>query len=507
MANPTRSSVLFIKQETTEGTLVNPAGGSEATVLREGFTFESGTDVLTSDELVNDIGASKSVIAKETPSASVPKYFKHSGVEGQEPDWGMFLYSAMGTKEVNATEYDLVGGSTAGTTAARAVLNVDTGEGATFSKGEAVLIKDGTNGYSVRNVRSISSDALTINYNLPGAPALGVNLGKAIHYSPAATGHPTFSAHLYQASSGSALHQAMAGCRTTSLGIEFPANDFASITVDFEGIEFFWNPITIDASNFSIDFDDGGGEENASLTQKTYKSPIEFAAEVESKMDALTADTITVSYSNTTGKFTIATDGGTLSLLWNTGTNTATTAGAELGFATAADDTGATSYVSDNAQDLDPAFTPTYDSQDPIVVRQAELLLGDFFRTDCIQANSVSFTIDTPKTDVEDFCAVSGVSESIVLSREATFSATILLNAYEAEYFDKFINNTTTELMMNAGEKVAGNWVAGTVVNIYMANASITGHTVTDQDGLLVIELTGTGFVDTDQKDVHINLL
>ena len=86
--------------------MIQPSAGSEFTVLREGFSFESGVESLDSDELVNDIGASKSFIAKETPSGSVPKYFKHSGVEGQAPDYALMIKSAMGSQTDNATEYD-----------------------------------------------------------------------------------------------------------------------------------------------------------------------------------------------------------------------------------------------------------------------------------------------------------------------------------------------------------------------------------------------------------------
>ena len=94
--------------------------------------------------------------------------------------------------------------------------------------------------------------------------------------------------------------------------------------------------------------DDGGGEENVSVAAKSYKDPYELAAAIQTAMNAATADNITVSYDDVAGKYTIASDGVTLSLLWNTGTNTAETIGAKLGYSVAADDTGATSYEADN---------------------------------------------------------------------------------------------------------------------------------------------------------------
>lgn len=503
----TRTNVIAIKEETTEGTLIDPAGASEFIAINEGSNIESVTETLDSVELNADIGASKSFVSKESPVGTIEKYIKHSGTEGTAPEWGPLIKASLGTETIG-TERDTVAGSTAGTSAARATLVVDTGEGSEFETGRAVLIKDSTNNYSIRNVRSVSTDTLTLNYNLSAAPASGVNLGQSVHYSPAVTGIPTLSVHHYQNTTGSFFYQAMAGARTTTLDMAFPAADFATVTATLGGIAFYWLPIRITSgSNDALDFNDGGGEENATITAKVYNNPHELAREIQTKMDALTGDTITVTYSNTDGKFTIATSGGTLSLLWNTGTNTATTIGAAIGFATAADDTGATTYTSDNAQSFNPGFTPTFDGTDNLVMKNQELLLGSFDRITCIKTNTVSFTIDTPKTDVNDLCAATGVDSSAILSREVTFAATIILQQYEAEWFDKFINNTTTEMMLNIGTKTAGNWDAGKAVNFYSPQMSFTGHVVSETDGYHTIDLEGRAFVSSSQKDFHINFL
>lgn len=507
MALQTKSAVFAIKEESTEGSLIQPDLGSQFTVLRDGFSFSSSVESLSSDELVNDIGASKSFLAKETPSASIPKYFKHSGVEGQEPDYGLLIKSAMGASSVNATEYNTIVGSTAGTSSARGIVKVDSGEGVNFSKGEALLIKDGANSYSIRNVESVSTDDLNLNFNLSNAPGTGVDLGKAIHYSPSAVGHPTFSAHLYQSGTSSAYHQAISGCRTTGMSIDFPANELSSISFDFEGIKFFLNPVEITSTTKYIDFVDDGGAKTAILDEQVYKTPIELCRAVETKMGAASIDVITCSYDNSTGKFTIASDGTTFELSWNTGTNTANSAAAKLGFSAAGDDTGSTSYVSDNAQNYDPPVSPAFDSNDPSIVRSNELMLGDYFRNVCRKGSNVSVSVSTPKTDVDDFCSESGVSESVINEREVTFSATLLLEQHDIELFDKFINNTTTSIMFNHGPKSGGNWVAGKCVNVYIPNASITSNVIEDSDGFQVVQVEATGFVSADQKDIHINFI
>jgi hypothetical protein len=313
---------------------------------------------------------------------------------------------------------------------------------------------------------------------------------------------------LYQAGANSAYHQAQTGVRTTSMTIEFPANELATFDVDFEGIEFFYNPVSIDATNKFIDFTDDGGTFAATLTEKSYKTGEDFRAEVESKMNAAGTDAFTVTFDSATGKYTIASDGAVLSLLWNTGTNTANTAAATLGFDNAADDTGATSYAADNAQDYDPDFTPVYDDQQPNIVRFNELTLGDFGKFDCRNGSTATFAISTPKTDLDDFCAESGTSESLTLEREVTFTATLYLKKHEVGDFNTFISNGDSSVMFNHGEKdAAKNWKPGTCVNVYFPKMSLTAYTVADSDGIQVVEIEGKGFVTSAEKDVYINFL
>lgn len=102
----------------------------------------------------------------------------------------------------------------------------------------------------------------------------------------------------------------------------------------------------IDATNNKIDFKETslGPEITATLAVGNY-STSDLITEIESKMTAasLNARTYSVTHSNTTGKWTIA--GSTfLSLLWSSGTNTATSVGPTLGYAVS-DQTGLTSYT------------------------------------------------------------------------------------------------------------------------------------------------------------------
>ena len=100
-----------------------------------------------------------------------------------------------------------------------------------------------------------------------------------------------------------------------------------------------------------IDFDEGGGELVATLTVAIYTGQT-LCTEIKTRMDAAGAKVYTVTYSETTAKFTITADAGTFSLDWKTGThgsdNLDTHAGTVLGFDDSADDAGLGTYTSDN---------------------------------------------------------------------------------------------------------------------------------------------------------------
>lgn len=102
--------------------------------------------------------------------------------------------------------------------------------------------------------------------------------------------------------------------------------------------------VVVAGSNSKIDFDEGGAELTATLTAGAYNGQT-LAAEIKTRMDAA-GGTYTVTYDESTGKFTIA-SGSNFTIRWQSGTNSATNAAGLLGFSKAADDTGAATYTSD----------------------------------------------------------------------------------------------------------------------------------------------------------------
>jgi len=488
-----RSSALAIKEEVTEGTPVVPTAATDYLALQDDFSMTPGFDVLENNELKASIGIAKPILGAETPTASGSFYLRHSGVEGQAPNHRLLLKAAFGAEDVEGTEYNTVAGSTT------SVVNVDAGEGATFIRGQGLLIKDATNGYSIRPVHSIATDALTLGFSVGTAPGTGVNLGKSVTYYPANSGHPSLTLSEYLGNGGAL--QVVAGARVVDSTFTFEAGQLINANYSLEGLSFYFDPIVIAAADRYLDFTDDDGTWAAVVAAGTYKDPHDLAEALQAAMRAASpGETATVTYNDSTGKYNIRTTGTVLSLLWNTGANTANTIGDKIGFSVAADDTGTaatTGYTSDNAITLSSPQTPTFDSSDPLAAKDNEVFLGDSTDNVCFCASSVVVNMATPRTTNPCVCEESGVSGSIINQRTVTVSISALLDKWDADKFHRFHTGADTRFMYNFGVKTGGNWIAGKCGGVYLPNTTITSWELSGADGLVQLDMEVQAYVDS----------
>lgn len=492
-----RASVFAIKEEVTAGTYLPPSGATSFVPLRPGNETNYEPEKLSNEELLNDIGNAKDFTGKEKVSGSHNAYLRHSGVEGQEPQLGILYESLMGTKTVYATEYPTVASSTT------SLLKVNTGIGANFAVGQAVLIKKPA-GYEIRNIASISGDDLTLNFKTTDAPLTGINLGKCVLYSPASTGHKTFSTTKY-IGDGYAV-EASAGNTVTEISFKMDANGFGDTSFSYEGTNYYFNPITITSSTKYLDVTDDTGTFAVAITEGVYKTPVELADTIAAALDASSTETYTVAYSSITGKFTIASGSTVLSLLWNTGTNTANSIATKIGFTTVANSTAAVTYTSANAQTYTKPYTPTYDSSDAIIIKGAQLFIGGINDNVEICAQTVSLKISKTVEDVDCITSTTGVSEKIATKRATELSVEALLTKYDVSLLDALLNNDGISAMMNAGPKSGGNWVAGKCFNLYMQKATVASYK-TVGDSFVQVSIVLKGYVTTTEKDIYFSFI
>jgi hypothetical protein len=503
MAEKNRSSVLAVVREVTAGTPVAPTVGTQYVALQEGFQFAPNFDQLDNAEIRASIGVSKSIQGLEKPTASFDHYVRHSGVEGQAPNFGVLIESVLGTTSSNSTERVTAGGSTV------SILNAAAG-GSDFARGKAVLVKDGTNGYSIRPVDSVLVNALTLGFDLAIAPAAGIGLGKCVNYAPANSGHPTLSLWLYRGNGGAIEMEA--GSRGESMSISVAAGELVNASFAFQATKYHYDVIEIKAADVSLDFTDDDGTFVATIPQAFYRDPHDLAQAIQDALNA-TASTKTyvVVYLDVSGKYKITSNSTVLSLLWNTGANFATTIGDKIGYSTASDDTGnagAVGYTSDNPITLTNPITPTYDSADPQAAKNNEVFIGDSNDIVCFCASSMDINVTNEIQDVECICAVSGVQDKIFNKRTVEINIVGILEAYDADKFHKFANNSDVKFLFNFGSKSGGNWVAGKTCSIYVPSATVSAHQLGDNNGLVTMEITVKAYVDSSGNgEFYINFL
>lgn len=498
-----RSSVLALVPEVTEGTPVAPTGATQYTAMQDDFSISPQFDVLENAELRSSIGAAKPVLGAENPTFDMSHYLRGSGTMGTEPDYKMLPYAGFGAKSVASTEYDTAASSTT------SILKVGAGEADTFERGEALLIQDGTNGYRIRCLDAASGTDLTLGFEVPTAPAAGVNLGKCVLYKPANESHPSFTAWNYLGNGGAI--QMLAGCRVTELTFEATAGELVQMSASMEALEYFFNPIEITSATRYIDFTDDAGTFAAAVTAKMYKDPHELAAAIQTAMnDASTEDHVVV-YLDASGSFKFTCPGSTvLSLLWNTGANTANSIASKIGFSTAADSTGAggTTGYTGTALSFASPYTPTLDSADAVAAKNHEVMIGDADDYVCFDASAVQVSLSNSRRVTASICAVSGRSGSRITARQVTVSITAELQKYDVDKFRRFREGTSTKFQYSFGLKSGGNWLPGYCGAIYLPTLTITSFNIGDDDGVATLELEGTAFVNsTGQGEAYLGLL
>lgn len=486
----TRSSKLAIKKETNgEGVPVKPVSGSDYVALNPDFGMTPAFTTLENTEVKSSLGPSKALQGVAEPTAEYSGNYRGSGVEGTAPGFSELIESSMGAVVAKASADTVAAGST--------VSILEVASGANYERGMGIRY-----GGVMRPIDSVSGTALSLGFDLPSIPADGTSLGKPVTFKPLNTGaNPTLSLWYTIGDGARAL---MTGARVTSSTYTFTAGEIITMSHSLEGIDYKFNYVDCTSDTY-VDFVDDGGTQVAQVEAKVFNNPHEFADAVANAMTAQSSNTITVTYDDLTGNYTLASDGATFSLLWLTGANAINSLRDQLGF-NAADETGATSYTSDLP--LDPTFgdlTPAFDAASPIVAKNNEVLFGDADNLECLEASSVEVSIEAPKTDILSVCAESGKAGSVVSSRLATITVTALLNKYDADKWRRYKENDNAKFLYNWGTKAGGDWEAGKSGFVYAANTVITEFDITSEESLATLNMTLQTYVN-DAGDGEIYL-
>jgi hypothetical protein len=264
-----------------------------------------------------------------------------------------------------------------------------------------------------------------------------------------------------------------------------------------------WQDVVIGTGNCKIDFNEGSGELTATLTNKTYTSGDELAAEIQTQLNTEGSETYVVTFSNTQ-RIVIGSEGDELELLWNTGTNSANTAGTALKFDVSSDDTAQTTYTAD-----DPLTKGGLAGATDVTVIDDQAYLNLNLKADATFGCIVSPVVDNivPKTLERVFLGSISEGDSVV---DSTPFQTITVGSGNCKIdFDEGSGELTATLTL--GDYASGASIASemqTQLNAEGANTYTVVYTdqhyikITSSGSFSLLWSTGTNSSDSVASDI-----
>lgn len=236
MAQPIlrNTTIIGVKQESTEGTYVAPAANTDyIQPLEDGFEMVPSKELVERNVLDSSIGVTQPRTGLRGVTAQLPVEMRGSGIEGATPDFDLLLKGALGNSRQIAARV------TTGTGHTSTVIDLDASSVLNFAVGDFIVILQTGNHHacfvSAVNVGA-GTEAITITPAAPFTPSNGVEISKSTTYYPANSGHIPLSLSYYW---GNEKRQAGIGCKVTSMNLEnFTTGQLASWNFGLEGMTF-----------------------------------------------------------------------------------------------------------------------------------------------------------------------------------------------------------------------------------------------------------------------------
>lgn len=229
------TSIIGIKEESTEGTYLAPAAVTDYIQPLDGFDVAPKKEVVERTILTSSIGKVTPRVGQKSVTVSLPVEFRASGVEGAATDFDLLLKGALGNVRAIATTTTTKASGNTGS-----VLQIEDADISKFTIGDIVLIKE-SGGHHVCAITAKSSGAGTATVTILPSKASGsfsnsVVISKSTTYYPANAGHIPLSISTYWANE---ILQKAIGCKVTKLSLDgFSTGGLASFGFEAEGLSF-----------------------------------------------------------------------------------------------------------------------------------------------------------------------------------------------------------------------------------------------------------------------------
>ena len=521
-ANASTAAVVLKKQISD---YQKPTKGEDFIALQADLVVAQNNTTEENLELKNSLTPGKTTKTGSAPTVNLSHYYKGSGTEGTNPEIYPFLESLMGANRVATTERTTTAGSTT------SVLKC--ANATEFLPGDAVLVKDGVNGWGMRPVLSVTGTTdVNLAFPLDAAPASGVKMGKCSTFFPRNSELPVFD-FTHFLDGGKAGAEYVANCRTDSISITANPSTGMNCSFSCSGPNYKPNPSDlqsqvyfIDGTNNKFKITDGTNETLVSIPENEYRvtstTPAETLANAlqtairgVSGRNSLTTANYTVTYSTATEKYTFAKGGSDTQIGFDFNISVGDIT-PYLGF-TSRTVAKADSIVAPNKSAPDTSsklfrVTPLFDQSVPpsgvsqyVFVRDKSAPVGSqVLSLDC---STFSFNVTNASTTIPSLARDSGQLATFVSSRTGTFQFEAPLEPYDSTWFNRFDQSTSLEACFVWGVRENGNWKPGNCGIIYSPTCSVSDYSTPSSNSIFTVNATLSLFSSGTESPLYLNFL
>jgi hypothetical protein len=154
-----KTAVLYVTEEVTEGTPVAPSAGNEAvSILADGFELNGEKELVERSNLTSSIAKALPRVGIKSASGSVGVEAKAALVAGAAPEADLLFYAALGGKKTLSSTV------TTGTSHATNSIKLTLGADSNFVAGDIIMLKDSNLGYHLTPISAVVSSVAATNF-------------------------------------------------------------------------------------------------------------------------------------------------------------------------------------------------------------------------------------------------------------------------------------------------------------------------------------------------------
>ena len=230
----TKSRVVYLTEETTQGVAVAPTLGSQAVaILSDGFELNGEKELVERTVLTSSISKQIPKTGIKTATGSIGIEWKAHGTAGSQTEASLLYKSALGSVKTIATTTTTKAGNTA------SILEIEDADISKFAVGDIVLVKEAGK-YHISPISAIDTTlgSATITLVRAGASAFSdaVVIEKSTVYKGSNSGHPYLTVTSYL---DDALKIQSAGHLVASMALEnFSVGQIPTINFALNGITY-----------------------------------------------------------------------------------------------------------------------------------------------------------------------------------------------------------------------------------------------------------------------------